>query len=129
MCSHSKKNAQAHAKEGNYFGINRNITDLKELAKHLTVVRKDKKDAEKRVAMIDKTIKEYEKREGLTNFPITIENLCQNIPGKLLNRQFLLNAINYCAYFGQAFKFGSRDIEGIFTFLFCSINQFLYIFW
>ena len=97
MCSHSKKNAQAHAKEGNYFGINRNITDLKELAKHLTVVRKDKKDAEKRVAMIDKTIKEYEKREGLTNFPITIENLCQNIPGKLLNRQFLflLNAINY----------------------------------
>ena len=29
---------------------------------------------------IDKTIKNYRARQGLTNFPITIQNLCQMIP-------------------------------------------------
>ena len=93
MCTHSKKKAQENAEQGNDFRINRNITSLKELAKHLTVVRPDpkldkkdaKKDAERRVAMIDKNIRDYEKRQGLTNYPITIENLCQNIPGMQFN--------------------------------------------
>ena len=85
MCTHSKIKAQEQAKQGNDFRINRNVTGLKELAKHLTVVRGDKKDANKRAAMIDKTIRDYEKRQGLTNYPITIENLCQNIPGLQFN--------------------------------------------
>ena len=80
MCKHSKKAAQKHAAKGDEFCIDRNITDLRELARHLTVVRGNREDAEEAVAQIDKTIKSYKRRQGLTNFPITVQNLCLAIP-------------------------------------------------
>ena len=39
MCEFSKKAAQEHAEKGEEFKIVRNITDLKELANHLKVVK------------------------------------------------------------------------------------------
>ena len=80
MCKYNKKAAQGHAAKGSEFRIDRNITDLQQLAEHLTVVRGNREEAEEAVAEIDKTIKSYKKRQGLTNFPITVQNLCLAIP-------------------------------------------------
>ena len=46
----------------------------------LIFVRFNDTDVRLRVEEIDKTIKNYRARQGLTNFPITIQNLCQMIP-------------------------------------------------
>ena len=88
MCKFSKKAAQQHAKHGKTFDITRNIEGLHELAEELKVfvdedgetVENDEEDAERRAAEIDKTIRSYRRRQGLTNFPITMKDLCRNIP-------------------------------------------------
>ena len=118
MCKFSKKEAQEHAAEGKVFKMERNIRDLEELARQLTIESEDPEDADKRVKEIDRTITSYQKRQGLTNFPITIQNLCETIPvlhAKIKVFEFVLNLISRQnttqKKIGEAFKPGEKNKE------------------
>ena len=87
MCKFSKKAAQKHANQGKVFKIERNIQDLHTLAEELKVfvdedgniIENDGEAVEKTAAKINKKIKSAT-REGLSSMPITMKDLCRNIP-------------------------------------------------